>query len=451
MTRNKPGKTIRSVLDACADCDTCRFLMDESCPLFPELYRLYDQEKEKNEPADYDALRKLADRCTLCGLCPCPNIRADVIREKTERVREEGMPLGVRLLADVQTFGRWGSLAPKVLNKVLSFAAVRQVAKKIAAIHPKRDIPELAGENFFHWAQKKGLVHAAQQAPKVTYFAGCSAGYLFPDVAKATVRTLHSSGVSICVPPQQCCGMPSLLEGDAPTALKRMGANLKILLQALADGYDLVCSCPTCGFLMKVLLKEGAFYSTDYQQSVSPDDNEMWVPGNETGTSSFMRLKKSVYTKILTDNSYFSDLEPLERINLAANIMDLGQYLERLHGRDRLNTQFAAVPGHMVYYAPCHQREQRMGTPYLDLLSKIPDLKVKRVGNQMDCCGMGGSLGYKQSFHDMAKQLAEPLMREIQAAQPEAIITDCLSCRLQFQHLLPYPVFHPVEIISQGY
>jgi len=166
MTRNKPGKTIRSVLDACADCDTCRFLMDESCPLFPELYRLYDQEKEKNEPADYDALRKLADRCTLCGLCPCPNIRADVIREKTERVREEGMPLGVRLLADVQTFGRWGSLAPKVLNKVLSFAAVRQVAKKIAAIHPKRDIPELAGENFFHWAQKKAWCTPHSKPPR---------------------------------------------------------------------------------------------------------------------------------------------------------------------------------------------------------------------------------------------------------------------------------------------
>ena len=29
---------IRRVIDACADCDTCRFLMNEDCLFFPELY-----------------------------------------------------------------------------------------------------------------------------------------------------------------------------------------------------------------------------------------------------------------------------------------------------------------------------------------------------------------------------------------------------------------------------
>ncbi len=33
------------------------------------------------------------------------------------------------------------------------------------------------------------------------------------------------------------------------------------------------------------------------------------------------------------------------------------------------------------------------------------------------------------------------------AAAPEAIITDCLSCRLQFQHLLPFSVMHPLEVL----
>ena len=83
MTRIEPEKTIRSILDACADCDTCRFLMDESCLLFPELYQLYDKEKEAGIPVKDVELRKLAELCTLCGLCPCPNIRADVIRGKT--------------------------------------------------------------------------------------------------------------------------------------------------------------------------------------------------------------------------------------------------------------------------------------------------------------------------------------------------------------------------------
>jgi glycerol-3-phosphate dehydrogenase subunit C len=68
----------------------------------------------------------------------------------------------------------------------------------------------------------------------------------------------------------------------------------------------------------------------------------------------------------------------------------------------------------------------------------------------MDCCGMGGSLGFKKDFYDASLRLATPLIRKIQAAAPEAIITDCLSCRLQFQHLLPFPVMHPMEVLSSA-
>jgi glycerol-3-phosphate dehydrogenase subunit C len=77
-----PEKTIRRVMDACTDCDSCRFLMDESCLLFPELYRLYDREKEKGKKVGKADLLDLPDLCTLCGLCPCPDIRIDLIRGK---------------------------------------------------------------------------------------------------------------------------------------------------------------------------------------------------------------------------------------------------------------------------------------------------------------------------------------------------------------------------------
>jgi glycerol-3-phosphate dehydrogenase subunit C len=34
---------------------------------------------------------------------------------------------------------------------------------------------------------------------------------------------------------------------------------------------------------------------------------------------------------------------------------------------------------------------------------------------------------------------------------PEVLVTDCLSCRLQFNQLLPNKVLHPIEIIWQAY
>jgi glycerol-3-phosphate dehydrogenase subunit C len=69
----------------------------------------------------------------------------------------------------------------------------------------------------------------------------------------------------------------------------------------------------------------------------------------------------------------------------------------------------------------------------------------------MDCCGMGGSLGYKENFYDKSIELGMPLIKKIIDTDPHAVITECLSCRLQFQHQLPYPVYHPIEILLCAY
>jgi glycerol-3-phosphate dehydrogenase subunit C len=447
---NEFETTIRRVLDACADCDTCRPLMDQSCLLFPELYRLYDQEKAHGRVANQDELHRLSELCTLCGLCPCADIRTDVIRSKAAWVRAYGMPLPARLLADVQRFGRLGALAPGVLNRFLSLVPVRRAVQKVAGIHPQRRLPRLPGENFFEWARRKGLDQAPGQGPKIAYFAGCTAGYLFPEVARAAVAIMVRNGIAVFVPPQQCCGMPTLLEGDDETTFRRVRANLQTLLETVQEGFEIVCSCPTCGYLMKVLLRERAFYAEAYQQAVGAGSDEIKVPNASAQGDGFARLKKSIYRKILTDDGYFAALDPLKRIALTEKVFDLGEYLERLDRQKRLNTDFGKLKGRMVYYAPCHQREQGIGSPYEALLSRIPGLAVARVGGEMDCCGMGGSLGYKESFHEKTIALGRPLMEKIQAAAPEAIVTDCLSCRLQFQHLLPYPVHHPLEILARA-
>ena len=447
-----PEKIIRSVLDGCSDCDTCRFLMDESCLLFPELYRLYDKEDEAGRALGENELRRLAELCTLCGLCPCPDIRADVIRSKTERVNREGMPLHIRLLADVQRYVRLGGRLPGVVNACMALGPVAALARKIGGIHPARRLPALPRESFFAWARKQGLHRMPDRTPKVAYFAGCTAGYLFPEVARATVAVLERNGIAVFVPPdQQCCGMPTLVEGDQATTLERSAANMKMLLSAARQGCDLVCSCPTCGFLLKVLLIERAVYSEAYQRFVAAGENEIKVPDSATREAGFTYLKKSMYQALLRDDGYFSSLDPLERIALADRVTDMGAYLAKLHDSGRLDLGFGRIAARMVYFAPCHQREQDIGTPYEALLKLVPGLEIRRVGGAMDCCGMGGSLGFKESFHEASTRMGRPLMQKIEAAAPEAIVTDCLSCRLQFNHALPYRVWHPLGLLARAY
>ena len=35
--------------------------------------------------------------------------------------------------------------------------------------------------------------------------------------------------------------------------------------------------------------------------------------------------------------------------------------------------------------------------------------------------------------------------------EPENIVTDGLSCRLQFRQLTPHKVIHPIEVLRQAY
>jgi glycerol-3-phosphate dehydrogenase subunit C len=105
----------------------------------------------------------------------------------------------------------------------------------------------------------------------------------------------------------------------------------------------------------------------------------------------------------------------------------------------------------MVYYPPCHLREQNVGRPYQDLLNLLPGADLEAVDGSLYCCGMAGIMGFKRDFHETSIHLGRRLMDKIIALDPQRLITDCLSCRLQFNQLLPYDVQHPVEILQEAY
>ena len=143
-------------------------------------------------------------------------------------------------------------------------------------------------------------------------------------------------------------------------------------------------------------------------------------------------------------------IDPMARVAISEGFFDAGEYLAQLHAEGKLETSFSAIPERMVYFAPCHQREQKIERPYVGLMGLIPQLRVEPVRG-VDCCGMGGNFGFKESFHESSLSIGQPLMEKIRKEDPQAVVTDCLSCKLQFQHLLPYPVYHPLEVLARAY
>jgi len=299
-----PEKTARQVLDACADCDVCRFLMDTSCLFFPELYRLYDQEMEGRKPITSEELRRLVDLCNFCGQCSCPNIRAGIIEAKTQFIERDGLKFGVRTIEDVERVAKLGGAFPALTNALFRAKTSGSLLKAALGIHPSRRMPRFPQESFLDWARKNNLtIKGGKNSPR----------------------------------------------------------------------------------------------------------------------------------------------------KVAEHTYDLGEYLAYLHRKGALATDFRPVPGRLVYYPPCHLREQEIGTPYVDLLKLIPGINLETIQGRFYCCGLGGIMGFKREFHETSVQLGGDLMKKIRELNPERLVTDCLSCRMQFNQLLPVEVVHPVEILRESY
>lgn len=449
-----PERMVREVIEACADCDTCRFLMEDTpCLVFPELYRLYDKDKEQKEPISSDELRKLVELCNYCALCPCHNIRSDIMKAKHAFVNRDGLKPTIRLLEDVERVARVCGAYPRLANALFQSEHAGGLLKKLAGIHEGRKVPVFPKEKFPTWAKRRGL-HLPRETTgrKVAFFAGCTGQFLFPEVPKAAVEVLEHNGITVYFPEQQCCGMPSLLEGDLQLTFDFAAFNMERLGKAVDAGYDIVCSCPTCGYMLKNVLSEGARYSAEYREAAEPEEG----PAGKERASADRRLGvrspgNPTLEALYTDDGYFAPMNALKRIKISSHTYDLGEYLRDLHRAGKLDIHFGPVLARMAYYPPCHLREQMIGEPYADLLSLVPGITMERIDGAFYCCGISGIMGFKRDFHEVSVEMGSRLMKKIRAIDPERLLSDCLSCRIQFNQLLPYRVSHPIEILNESY
>jgi glycerol-3-phosphate dehydrogenase subunit C len=180
------------------------------------MFRLVDEERDTGEKISSLDLIHMVNLCNLCGICPCRDIRSAILNRKIEYVDQHGLKLKIRLIEGVERIGKLGGVFPRLTNLLLQHKTSRGVMQNLLGIHRERKFPRFPKHNFEKWCRDHNF--APKKNPvgkrKVAYFAGCTARYLFPDVATATVEVFEKNGVDVYVPQQQCCGMPTLLEGD---------------------------------------------------------------------------------------------------------------------------------------------------------------------------------------------------------------------------------------------
>ncbi|MCE1237346.1 MAG: hypothetical protein LWW93_13430 [Hyphomicrobiales bacterium] len=474
--REAPETIARGVLTLCADCDQCRDLLDEApCQFFPRLFTYADRMKAGGPVPDGREWLDMIDLCNSCGQCPCASIQTRIREAKDAFVARDGLAFGVRLIEDVRLTGRLCGMAPSIANALMRTEPVAGWLKRAVGVDPARRLPTVPAEGFDAWAAREGL-HEPVEGPgrKVAYFVGCTARHYFPEVARATVEVLRAAGIGVFVPPdQQCCGMPTYLEGDRPFTEKLAKTNLPILRDCVRAGYDVVSACPTCSFAFKTVLARGARFAPQRRERILALAEEEGgdVPGaidrlaafdaaptGRTGSAAAEFSAPWVVNHLLVrphagegvDDGYFADLDPDLRIEVASHVWELGEYLRDLVAQGLWSLPAGIDGERLGHFPPCHLREQEMGRPWAELLAEIDGLDVTTLGRADDCCGLGGIMGFKTNFHHASLAMGRGLMARTEAVAPDRVVTECLGCRVQFEQMQSRPVAHPVEILADA-
>jgi len=411
---------IDRVFDLCHGCRLCFNL----CPSFPTMFGYVDA-NDGDASALTDTERdQVVDECYQCKLCyvKCPYVppheweldfprlmsRVHAMRQKQgvgvkERVTDQ-------FLARTDLLGRASVAAAPVVNWATGTPGSwpRRVMEKTVGLASERLLPPYAKQRFTTWFKKRGRPAARPQDGGVaSVFPTCFVEYMEPDVGRAIVEVYEHNGVECCLPAgTKCCGAPWLHSGHVDEFVKAAHHNVAVLAAEVRSGHDVVVAQPTCAYVIK-------------------RDYPLYAKGAD------------------------ADL-------VASHTFDPAEYLMRRH-RDTddpftLRHEFpgrenGAVPDEVTYHVACHLQAQNAGLRSRDLL-KVAGVKCAIVQR---CSGIDGTWGYRAENYELARKVAAPLGRDVDASGNQVVCGDChLANGSILQETGTRPV-HPLQLVARAY
>jgi glycerol-3-phosphate dehydrogenase subunit C len=386
--------------DVCIRCATCMAVCPVSrvTPKFPGPKQA-GPGAERFRRAGEPSVDEWIDLCIGCHLCDMVCSSGVKISElnliaKAKYLDERGRPFRDWLLTHSYLFGRIGSLFSPLINRLLENNQIKWLAESFLRIDRRRELPGYESQTFRQWFKN----HQTKGKKKIAYFYGCYTNTNEVDVGKATVQALEANGFEVTLPRQRCCGIPMLGNGDFKGARKMGLYNVPSFLDTIRSGSDIIFSSTSCGYMMKY----------EYGRLLS-------IPKAE---------------------------------EVSYHLHDLFEFLRNLKESNGFNTNFKELPLKVGYFAPCHLRALGIGLPALEILRLVPGLKIDNI--EADCCGMGGTFGFKKEKYEISQEIGRDLVEAIDRLKPDIILSDCEGCRMQIRHLTGLKVLHPIQVLRDA-
>ncbi len=410
-------RELERVYDICHGCRRCVSL----CESFPTLFDLVDEsetmEVDGVDKADYI---KVVDHCYLCDLCymtKCPYVPPHewnvdfphlMLRAKAVKYKEEGARLRDKVLTSTDRVFSMASipLVDMTVNAVNRSSGLRKLMESAVGLHHEAPVPQFHSKTL----HKKVAplirpiepVSVGDTTGKVALYATCYGNYTTPDLGEDFVRVYQHNGIHIdVVPKEKCCGMPKLELGDLDSVDKLKQANIPVLAKLVDEGYDLIAPIPSCVLMYKQELP-----------LMYPDDPDV------------QKVQKAFF-------------DPFE-------------YLWLRHKGGQLNTEFPHALGEVAYQVACHLRVQNIGIKTRDVLQLVPGTKVIA---QERCSGHDGTYAVKAETRDKSVKIARPVVRKVDAGEPNHFASDCPMAATHIAHLSEKvdAATHPMTLLRMAY
>ncbi len=353
-----------------------------------------------------EEFKAVADLCVNCHACvlECP-ARVDIpklmLEGKGAYVAVNGLSSSDWVMSRLDWLCRLGCRVPTVANWALRNRQMRWLLEKTLGIAQGRKLPPLASRTFIQWAAKRRLVRPSRRSGhKVVYFVDLYANYCDPRLGRALVAVLEHNGVAVYVPPEQKhSGVPAVSCGALDTARQSAARNVKVLAEAVRQGYHVVATEPAAALCL----------SREYLNLIDDEDTRL----------------------------------------VAQNTSEACSYLWKMHTQGRLQLDLEPISATLGYHMPCRLKALQVGSPGENLLRLIPGLTIHRL--EEGCSGMAGTFGLKRENYRASLRAGWNLIRAIRNPNLQAGATECSTCKIQMEQGTNKPTIHPIKLLALAY
>jgi glycolate oxidase iron-sulfur subunit len=347
-------------------------------------------------------------KCLLCGACSqvCPR-HIDISEEVIEaRSGFSGL------------YGEHGYqkfLARKALSRPELLGAARVLGKTAADLLFRR-LPPASGLRlrlalFAQTPLPSELLESPLKREKessagggITYFPGCAAQYLYPDIIDTLSTLLRRYDCQPVIPDNLgCCGLATLASGKKDEARQMAEKNITSL--ELSDGPILV-SCASC-----------------YAHLAS-------------------------YGDLLSGDPTWETRAQL----ISERVVEISVFLEALLGDDEITLDERSTALKVFYHDPCHLRNEAGITEEpRKVLASLPGIELLELAEGPQCCGQGGL--FHVGAPELSAKIRDSLAAKIVELKPDLITTTCSGCLMQLKSAMAamestIPVVHLSSLVN---